>query len=112
VAATALSPLGAFADDAPAKKRSIQKAIMYATIGIKGSVLEKFKAVKAAGFEGVEPMSHMDQNEVMKAFEETGLKAASVCCNTHWGKTLSDPDPGVREEGLAGLKHALRDAKR
>ena len=37
---------------------------MYATMTYKGSVLEKFKAVKAAGFEGVEPMSHMRQDEV------------------------------------------------
>src|SRR5882672_653357 len=74
---------------APVKKRTIKKAMMYATIGFKGSVLEKFKAVKAAGFEGVEPMSHMVQSDVLKALEETGLKAASVCCDTHWNKLLS-----------------------
>ena len=85
---------------------------MYGTVGLKGSVLEKFKAIKEAGFEGVEPMSHMDQDEVVKALEETGLKAASVCCNTHWNKPVSDPNPAVREEGLNGLKQALRDAKR
>ena len=85
---------------------------MYATVGMKGSVLEKFKAIKAAGFDGVEPMSHMNQDEVMKAFEETGLKAASTCCNTHWNKPVSDPDPKVRAEGLQGLQQALRDAKR
>jgi hexulose-6-phosphate isomerase len=96
----------------PQKKREIQKAIMYDTIGFKGSVLEKFKALKEAGFEGVEAMSHMNQDEVLKAYEATGLKAASVCCNTHWGKPLSDPDAKVRDEGLAGLKQALRDAKR
>ena len=44
--------------------------------------------------------------------DETGLKAASVCCNTHWDKPLSAPDPAVREAGLAGLKVALADAKR
>src|SRR5262249_40107892 len=87
--AAALSPLAAGAD-AP-KKRSIKKAMMYATIGLKGTVLEKFKALKAAGFEGVEPMSHMKQEEVVAALEETGLKAASVCCDTHWGKPLSHP---------------------
>jgi len=95
----------------PRKKRPIKKAIMYGTIGYKGSVMEKFKALREAGFEGVEPNSHMDQDEVMKAFEATGLKAASVCCSTHWNKRLSDPDPAVREEGLNGLKQALRDAK-
>jgi hexulose-6-phosphate isomerase len=100
------------AADAPAKKRSLQKAIMYATIGFKGTVLEKFKAVKVAGFEGVEPMSHMNQDEVVKAFEETGLKPASVCCNTHWQKPLSHPDPNARQQGLEGLQQALKDAKR
>jgi hexulose-6-phosphate isomerase len=95
-----------------AKKRPIKKAIMYATIGYKGTVLEKFQAVKAAGFEGVEPMSDMNQDEVERAMEATGLKAASVCCNTHWGRPLSHPDPKVRQEGLEGLLRALKDAKR
>src|SRR6185436_7099405 len=94
------------------KQRSLQKAIMYATIGYKGAVLEKFRAMKTAGFEGVEAMSHMNQDEVVKAYEETGLKCASVCCSTHWNKTLSDPDEMVRAEGLEGWKQALRDAKR
>src|SRR5262249_16159126 len=93
-------------------KRALQKAIMYATIGLKGEVLDKFRAVKAAGFEGVEPMSHMNQDEVLRALEETGLKAASVCCNTHWSKPLSHPDEKARSEGLEGLLHALKDAKR
>ena len=100
------------AADAPPRKRPIKKAIMYATIGFKGSVMEKFQAVKAAGFEGVEPMSHMKQEEVVKAMEATGLKAASVCCDTHWSKPLSDPDETARRAGLEGLLHALKDAKR
>src|SRR5881396_298162 len=111
LAVVALDPAGVAADN-PSHKRRIKKAIMYATVGVKGSVLEKFRAIKEAGFEGVEPMSHMNQDEVVKALEETGLKAASVCCNTHWNKPVSDPDPAVREEGLNGLKQALRDAKR
>jgi hexulose-6-phosphate isomerase len=102
----------ALAADAPPKKRALRKAIMYATIGYKGPVLEQFRAVKAAGFEGVEPMSHMKQDEVVKALDETGLKAASVCCNTHWGKPLSHPDPKARQEGLEGVLQALRDARR
>jgi hexulose-6-phosphate isomerase len=109
----------AFATLAPAghaaaspSKRMIQKAVMYATVGVKGSVLEKFKAIREAGFDGVEPMSHMNQEEVVHALEATGLKAASTCCNTHWNKPLSDPDANVRAEGLEGLRQALRDAKR
>lgn len=109
VAAAALGPAVA---DEPIKKRPLRKAIMYATIGYKGSVLEKFRAVKAAGFDGVEPMSHMNQDEVQKALDATGLKAASVCCNTHWAKPLSHPSETARREGLEGLLHALKDAKR
>ncbi len=71
----------------------------------------KFQAVKAAGFEGIEPMSHLPQSEVQDAFAATGLKPASVCCATHWQKPLSDPDPAVRQAGLDGLLQALRDAK-
>jgi hexulose-6-phosphate isomerase len=110
VAAVALGQAARAADAAP--KRTIQKAIMYATIGFPGSVLEKFRAVKAAGFAGVEPMSHMSQEEVLHALEETGLKAASVCCNTHWSQPLSHPDERKRQEGVEGLQIALKDAKR
>jgi L-ribulose-5-phosphate 3-epimerase len=112
LAASALGPVASSAAVSPTHQRRLRKAIMYATIGYKGSVLEKFQAVKAAGFDGVEPMSHMNQEEVLKALEITGLKAASVCCSTHWNKLLSDPNPSVRQEGLEGLQQALKDAKR
>jgi L-ribulose-5-phosphate 3-epimerase len=101
----------ALATPAFAKTREIRKAIMYATIQVPGSVMDKFRAVKEAGFEGIEPMSHMQQNEVLDAFAATGLKPASVCCNTHWKQPLSDGDPAVRKAGLEGLQQALRDAK-
>lgn len=112
LATAALVPSASVLARPPVKKRAIKKAIMYATIAYKGSVLDKFKAVKAAGFEGVEPMSHMNQEEVLNALGETGLKAASVCCNTHWNKPLSHPDERARQEGLEGLMHSLKDAKR
>src|SRR6185436_18544755 len=101
-------------DAAPKKERTLKlkKAIMWSTVGVKGSILEKMEAVKEAGFEGVEPNSHMSQDEVVEALEKTGLKTASVCCNTHWNLTLSHPSENIREQGLEGLKHALRDAKR
>ena len=110
LAATAFgAPLFA-ADEKP--KRQIKKAIMWGTVGYKGSVLEKCRALKDAGFEGVEPDSHMNQDEVVRALDETGLKAASVCGSHHWSKPLSSPDEKVRAEGLEALKQTLRDAKR
>src|SRR5258708_1215184 len=90
-----------------AKTRDLHKAIMYDTISMKGSsVMEKFQAAKAAGFEGIEPMSHMTQSEVLDAFAATGLKPASCCCSTHWKTPLSDPDPAKRQAGLDGLIQA------
>lgn len=102
---------GALAPEAFAAKRKLQKAIMYSTIGVKGSTMEKFKAMKAAGFEGVEPMGGMDRGEVKEALKETGLKAASVCCHTHWAKPLSAPDEATRKIGFDGMVHSLNDAK-
>jgi L-ribulose-5-phosphate 3-epimerase len=115
--ALAASAPGAFAADneqplAAAPKRPVRPAIMWATVGVKGSVLEKMKAVKEAGFEGTEMMSHMDQDEVLRARDATGLIIPSVCGRDHWAKPLTDPDPKVRAEGLDSLKQTLRDAKR
>src|SRR5688572_10097438 len=112
---SAVAPSRVLAADAETaalpKAPRLKKAIMYATVGLKGSVMEKFKAIKEAGFAGVEPMADMDQEAVIAALQETGLQAASVCCNTHWAKPLSDPNPSVRTAGLEGLQRALRDAK-
>ena len=93
-------------------KRPIKKGIMWATVGVKGPVLVRMKAIKAAGFDGVEMMSHMSAEEVLRARDETGLEIPSVCGAHHWDKPLSDPDPKVRDEGLEALKQTLRDAKR
>src|SRR4030095_2126073 len=94
-----------------ASKRNLRRAIMYSTIGVKGTPLEKFKAMKEAGFEGVEPMGAMNRDEVLAAFKETGLKAASVCDHIHWTKPLSAPDEVTRKLGLEGLLQSLHDAQ-
>lgn len=98
--------------EAAAPKRALKKGIMWGTAGVKGSILEKMKAIKEAGFDGTEMMSHMDQDEVLRARDESGLAIPSVCGRDHWAKPLSHPDPKVREEGLEALKQTLRDAKR
>ena len=110
VGAAGMAVLGSYGYCA-APKRNLRKAIMYSTIELKGSVLEKFRAMKQAGFEGVEPMGGMDRDEVIAAFKETGLRAASVCCHTHWEQPLSAPDEATRKIGLDGLLTSLHDAK-
>src|SRR5262249_50287304 len=109
LALATLTPSGLFT--APAQPaapagptRKIKKGIMWATVSIPGSVFEKMKAVKEAGFEGVEMNSHMDQEEVLRARDQTGLIIPSVCGAHHWTKPLTDPDAKVRAEGLAALQ--------
>ena len=107
VTAAAVAP-AAFA---AGKQRNVQKAIMWSTIGVKGTVMEKMKAAQAAGFLGVEPMGAMNREDVIAALKETGLKAASVCCHTHWAKPLSAADEPTRKVGYDGLVLSLEDAK-
>jgi L-ribulose-5-phosphate 3-epimerase len=113
LALAALSPAVIAAEaNQRATKRSFKKGIMWGTVGLKGSLLEKMKAIKEAGFDGVEMMSHMDQDEVIRGRDETGLLIPSVCGARHWDKPLTHPDEKVRAEGLEALKQTLRDAQR
>jgi hexulose-6-phosphate isomerase len=91
--------------------RKLRKAIMGGTLGFKGTLIEKYKAAKEAGYEGVEPAGGLNQQEVLDALGQSGLQAASVCCHTHWKQTLTHPDEKTREEGLQGVLQTLRDAK-
>lgn len=108
---TAASAAAAALSASAASKRNLRKAIMHSTIGVKGSVLEKYRVMKAAGFEGVEPIGGMDREEVLAALKDTGLQAASVCCHTHWVKPLSAPDEATRKIGFDGMVQSLQDAK-
>jgi hexulose-6-phosphate isomerase len=111
LAVLATNPGGWLAANQPTGRRAVKKGIMWGTVGIKGSVLKKMRAVKEAGFDGVEMTSHLNVAEVLKARDETGLEIPSVCGAHHWSKPLSDPDPAVRAEGLEALKQSLREAK-
>ena len=108
--AGAIAP--SFAAEGEPKKRALRKGIMYSTIGVPGSVMEKFRAVKEAGFEGVEAMGGMSNDEVMEAAKANDLKIPSVCCHTHWARPLSDANPEARKVGVQGLETSLRDAKK
>ncbi|MFN0074902.1 MAG: sugar phosphate isomerase/epimerase family protein [Prosthecobacter sp.] len=99
------------AQEAAKPARKLRKAIMGGTLGIKGTLIEKYTAAKTAGYEGVEPAGGMNQQEVLDALGKSGLQAASVCCHTHWKQTLTHNDPAVREQGLQGVLQTLRDAK-
>lgn len=89
----------------------LRRSIMWGTCGVEGSVLDKCRAIKAAGFDGIEPNSHMSRNEVIDAVKATGLTISSVCNSKHWNVPLSSPDATVRQEGIAAMLVAMEDAK-
>lgn len=91
-------------------QRNLKKGIWYAAAPGK-TVLEKFQAAKAAGFDGIEPPSHLDQEEVLRARDGTSLAVPSVSCG-RYGRGLSHPDAAKRAECVEGVKQALREAKR
>jgi len=93
------------------QRNNFKKSIMWGTVNMEGSVHEKCKAVKAAGYQGIEPNSHMNRKEVIDAARATGLAITDVCCSTHGNKPMSHPDAATRQEGFEGAVVALEDAK-
>ena len=91
--------------------RKIRKGIMWGSNGVGKTIMEKFQSAKEAGFDGIEVMSHLDRNEVLKARDATGLPVPSVCGAMHWKFLLSDPDPEVRKNGTEALKVSIEDAE-
>ncbi len=93
-------------------KRKIKKAVKLGMVAGEMALLDKFKLLKKLGFDGVEADSpnNLDNNELLAARDETGLIIHGVVDSIHWNVPLSDPDPEVREKGVAGLETALKDA--
>lgn len=110
-AAISASIIPAFSNDMAPEKRILKNGIMWDCLKVGKTIAERFEAAKLAGFDGVEVMSHLDRKEILAARDATGLIIPSVCSAMHWKLLLSDPDPKVREEGVAALKVSLEDAK-
>lgn len=98
---------------AEGKKRKLKKAVNLGMVKVEGgSLTDRFKAVKDAGFDGIE-LNRPDAlpiDELIKARDASGLEIAGIICTTHWGKPLSHNDPAIREQGKRGLQLALQDA--
>lgn len=108
-AGTALTSNLAFAqaDDVSLKGR-IKKTLKIGMVRVKGSLTDKFKAVKAAGFDGIEmDAPGVNLEETLKAIEESGLPVDGTVNSTHWQVRHTDPSAKVRKEALDSLTGAI-----
>ena len=95
-------------------RRNMKKSLKYGMVQVDGSVEDKFRLLKEICYDGVEldSPSGLDEDEVLRARDATGLLIPGVVDSVHWQKTLSDPDPNVRGEGRRGLETAINQCAR
>lgn len=119
--AAAASPLASFAGQSTAGVTSsgeqgdslagrIYKTLKIGMVRVDGSLTDKFKAAKAAGFDGIELNAPgLDVEETQKAIRESGLPVDGTVCASHWQVRHTDPDAATRAKALETLQAALRD---
>jgi hexulose-6-phosphate isomerase len=94
------------------KPRPIRKGFFLSSFPDKKlPLLDQFKMLKDAGFEGVQPHALMDQEEVLRARDASGLVIPSVAVGSET-RTIGHPDPAIRGKAVKALKLALQDARR
>jgi hexulose-6-phosphate isomerase len=91
-------------------KGRLWKTLKIGMVDVEGSLTDKFRAVKAAGFDGIEMDSPgMDVDATRMAIAESGLPVDGTVNSTHWQVRHTDPDPSVRAKALESLQTAIRD---
>jgi len=88
----------------------LRRSIMLGSANVGDTIAERCRLIKAAGFDGIEPGSGMNREEVIEAAKSAGLAISSVCNSKHWDFPLSHPDAAVREKGMEAMKTAIEDA--
>src|SRR4051812_17210926 len=93
-AVLAASTLNARAETA--KKRPLKKAVNLGMAAGNGSIADKFKMIRDAGFDGIElnlPEDGLTTDKILEAKNASGLEIAGIICTPHWSFPLSSPDP-------------------
>jgi hexulose-6-phosphate isomerase len=91
----------------------IYKTLKRGMVEVEGSLTEKFKAAKEAGFAAIELDSPLRFSgnvlieDVLKAAKESGLPVDGTVCGSHWDLTHSSPDAEMRAAALKDLKDAI-----
>ena len=95
-----------------APRRRLLKTLKIGMVQVPGDLTAKFKAVKAAGYDGVELDSPgIDVEQTLIAISESGLVVDGSVCSTHWNIRHSSPVATERAQALADLKTALKQTK-
>jgi L-ribulose-5-phosphate 3-epimerase len=90
-------------------KGRLYKTLKIGMVKVPGSLTDRFKAAKEAGFAGIEMNAPgMDVEQTKQAIEESGLPVDGTVNSTHWSVRHTDPDAAVRAKALESLQTALR----
>lgn len=118
MSAPAIIPAVANAADAPGidpdtyLRGRLYKTLKLGMVKVKGSLIDKFNAAKAAGFDAVEVGTPgLNIAEVNKAIAETGLPVDGSVISSHWNIRHTDKDPKVRATALEHLKKSLEEVR-
>ena len=94
------------------KKASIYKTLKIGMVKVEGTLSEKFKVVKAAGFDGIELNAPgLSVEDTRRAIAEAALPVDGTVCTSHWNVRHSDPNPETRAQALEDLKEAIRQTE-
>jgi hexulose-6-phosphate isomerase len=109
-AASAVSPSAFAQQPAAANQPWLRKTLKAGMIKVPGTLTDKFKAAKEAGFEGVElGAPGIDIEAANTAAKATGIIIDGTVGGYHWAVRHTDPDPKVRADALSRLKQGLAD---
>lgn len=90
----------------------LYKTLKIGMIRSNGTLTEKFKLAKEAGFQGVEMNAPgMDIEETKKAIAESGLPVDGTVCASHWRIRHTSADEATRAQALHDLKNGLRQTR-
>ena len=94
------------------EKRRLLKTLKINMVKSDGSLTDKFRLAKEAGFDGIELNSPgINVEDTRRAIQESGLPVDGSVDSTHWKLTHSHPDPSVRKNALRDLMTAIRETE-
>jgi L-ribulose-5-phosphate 3-epimerase len=104
------SPVATWVLESDGLKGRLWKTLKIGMVQVPGTLTEKFKAVKAAGFDGIEMNAPgMNVEETKQAIAESGLPVDGTVNSTHWDIRHTHADAAVRAKALESLQTAIRD---